>query len=350
MTDLTSDRPVLKIRGPADLIEAVPYLLGFHPRASLVLIGLGHDSGRDSDSVTITARVDLAEVISSDRLVDDTVRAVARSGATGVVVVVFDAESTPSRTADLPWRTVVDAVDESAERAGLALLDALLVTSDRWWSFVCGDVGCCSPDGQLLEGPSSAAAAAATYAGLVALPNREQLALVLTPESDERRRAILPLLEAAEERAVRAILDGHSQRHVRAVKRAVFAAARDADSALFPGPTGSLLDEQAARFAAGLADISLRDAVWLAVDQRRLDGRGLWRELARRLPEPYDAPPLFLFGWAEWRAGNGVLAGIAAERALASDPGYTAAELLLAALNHGLDPHRTPRLRMPRSA
>ena len=265
MTELTSDRPVLKIRGPADLIEAVPYLLGFHPRASLVLIGLGHDSGRDSDSVDhCPGRPGRGD--PSDRLVDDTVRAVARSGATGVVVVVFDAESTPSRTADLPWRTVVDAVDESAERAGLALLDALLVTSDRWWSFVCGDVGCCPPDGQLLEGPSSAAAAAATYAGLVALPNREQLALVLTPESDERRRAILPLLEAAEERAVRAILDGRSQRHVRAVKRAVFAAARDADSALFPGPTGSLLDEQAARFAAGLADISLRDAVWLAVD------------------------------------------------------------------------------------
>jgi hypothetical protein len=105
-----------------------------------------------------------------------------------------------------------------------------------------------------------------------------------------------------------------------------------------------------ARLAAGLADIAVRDSVWLAVDQRRLDGRALWRELARRAPEPYDAAALFLFGWAEWRAGNGVLAGIAAERALASDPGYTAAELLLGALRQGLDPRRTPRLRMPKSA
>ena len=67
--------------------------------------------------------------------------------------------------------------------------------------------------------------------------------------------------------------------------------------------------------------------------------------MARRLPGPYDAAPLFLFGWASWRAGNGALAGIAAERAVTSDPAYSAADLLLAALSRGLDPRRLPRLR-----
>jgi len=95
---------------------------------------------------------------------------------------------------------------------------------------------------------------------------------------------------------------------------------------------------------------AFQDETSRGVDQGRLDGRALWRELARRLPPPYDAAPLFLYGWASWRDGRGPLAGIAAERALASDPDYTAAELLLGALQQGLDPHRTPRLRMPRSA
>jgi hypothetical protein len=41
---------------------------------------------------------------------------------------------------------------------------------------------------------------------------------------------------------------------------------------------------------------------------------------------------------------------MAARRALASQPGYTAAELLLSAIGQGLDPFRTPRLRLPARA
>jgi hypothetical protein len=54
--------------------------------------------------------------------------------------------------------------------------------------------------------------------------------------------------------------------------------------------------------------------------------------------QPYDATPLFLAAWRCYRDGNGVLAGIAAERALASDPGYGAASLLSAAVAHGVPP------------
>jgi hypothetical protein len=69
----------------------------------------------------------------------------------------------------------------------------------------------------------------------------------------------------------------------------------------------------------------------------------LWRRLATSLPAPYDAAPLFLFGWASYRDGNGALARIAADRALDSDPYYTAADLILAALSQALDPHQLPR-------
>jgi Domain of unknown function (DUF4192) len=99
------------------------------------------------------------------------------------------------------------------------------------------------------------------------------------------------------------------------------------------------------RFAVGLIEISIRDALWLAIDQERLDGRAFWLQLLQRLPAPYDSAPLFLFGWATWRDGNGTLAAMAAQRALTSDPGCTAAELLLSAITNGLDPFRTPKLR-----
>ena len=68
------------------------------------------------------------------------------------------------------------------------------------------------------------------------------------------------------------------------------------------------------------------------------------RQLLTRLPPPYDAPPLFLFGWQQWRSGNGALAAMAAERARRSNPQYTGASLLLDILDAGMDPRGTPTL------
>jgi hypothetical protein len=40
-----TERPTLRIRSPHDAVSAVPYLLGFHPSDSVVVIVLGGASG-----------------------------------------------------------------------------------------------------------------------------------------------------------------------------------------------------------------------------------------------------------------------------------------------------------------
>ena len=112
--------------------------------------------------------------------------------------------------------------------------------------------------------------------------------------------------------------------------------------------TVDLPGETLAGFGAALRRTAVRDDVWSAADAGRFDGRDLWRDLARRLPGPYDAAPLFLYAWTSWRQGDGALANIACERVLASDPGYSAADLLLAALSQAVDPRRLPPMRVPR--
>src|SRR5262249_24197953 len=157
--------------------------------------------------------------------------------------------------------------------------------------------------------PPSEFAAAATFDGVVALPDRAALAALLAPEPDDERAALDPLIAAAENDAVQQTIDGQARRWEVSVKRALFRAAREADEADdLAGAPGEVV----ARFGAALAVISIRDALWLAIDDGRLDGRALWRDLSRRLPSPYAAGPLFLYGWAAWRAGDGALAGIAA--------------------------------------
>ena len=335
-----SAEPALHITDVADLVAAVPYLLGFRPTESIVLVALR------AHEVAVTIRVDLTAATSGDggcAAIDDAVVAAVRSGADAFVGVVFS--DRPVRRERMPHRSVVEALGAAAAEVGRPLLDVFVVRRSRWWSFVCVDSGCvaCTDEGDAVDELSSPVAAAATYAGLVALPTRDDVVALLEPLPTRDR--LDPLIAEHENAAMQAALDGHGQRDQRAAKRAIFAAARAAD-----GGRVAVSDERAARFAVALSSPAVRDPVWLAVDGGRLDGRELWRDLARRVPSPYDAAPLFLTGWAAWRSGNGVLAGIAAERALASDPSYSAADLLLGALAQAVNPFSMPRLRAPRTA
>jgi Domain of unknown function (DUF4192) len=324
-----------RISGPGELLQAVPYLLGFHPADSLVLVGL-HDG-----HLVVTARLDLADV-DVPGVVQHALEAMTRGGTTSLLAVIYDESASPGAALPVDLTRLVPA----AEAVDCDLLEVLVVAGQRWWSLLCAEPDCCPADGHELPREPSAFTTAATYEGVVALPDRAALAAVLDPAPDAERAALHPLIAAAQDTAAAAARDGQAARHERSVKRALFSAARESSA---PGWT-PLDNADVARFGSALRTIALRDAVWMAIDDGRLDGRPLWRDLARRLPAPFDAAPLFLFGWAAWRAGDGTLAGMAADRAVAGDPGYSAADLLLAALARGIDPRRLPKMRLPRSA
>jgi hypothetical protein len=331
----STGREVHRLRGPGELIQAVPYLLGFHPRHSLVLVGL------DGGCITITARLDLADA-ATPGTVEHTLHALRGAGSTALVAMVYEDDA---RAADSASRaaaeTLADVVEDAGEAVECTVLDSLLVAAGRWWSLRCQVEECCPASGRPIPDAPSAFAAAATYSGVVAMPDREAVAAALDPLPAAERARLDESLSVAEDTAVQAALDGRRRAWLRRLKRDLFAAARSCED-----PKWSRADDaDAARFAVALGETEIRDAVWLAVDDGRLDGRPLWRDLARRLPSPYDAAPLVLFGWAAWRAGDGTTSRMAAERALLSDPGYTAADLLLAAVSCAVDPRTFPKLR-----
>jgi hypothetical protein len=326
--------PIQRISGPEELLQAVPYLLGFHPADSLVLVGL------DGKRVTVSARLDLADVVFGGARY--TLTALAECGSTSVIGVVYDhAVSADDCYDERPWQDLVLDIEVEADALGCRLDDAVLVSGNRYWSLMCSDFTCCPREGREVEHAGSAFSAAATYAGLVALPDRAALVTMLDPLPDDDRNALVDAIGRVEYESVRLTIHGGGARYERAAKRAVFAAARASEAPDWHGTS----DADVSRFAAALRITPIRDAVWMAIDDRRIDGRPLWRDLGRRLPSPYDAPPLFLYGWASWRHCEGALARIAADRAVLSNPDYTAADLLLAALNQVVDPRRMPRLR-----
>lgn len=353
---------MLRLHHADDLVEAIPYLIGFRPRDSVVLVGIEGGSGDTAacgGRVRITVRMDIADLcapvavrghakaafdvgdgtdvvdgthaddpadldLGADAGADEGARraasAIHRAGATAVVGVVFADSSATVEGADEAGHRAVRA----CVQAGLELGDLVLVAGSAITGVAPKNV----------QRVTSRVAAEATYAGLVAREDRHELVELLTPEPAVVRVRLGPALDA-EQRLVSGI-DADGRRRRRSAIRALFAATR---------ALAVVDDTRLVRFGAALSTTEVRDACWLAVEAGRVDGEGLWRELGRRLPAPYDAAPLFLFGWQRWRHGDGVLAGIAARRALDSDSDYTAATLLQLAVTDGLDPFRTPRLR-----
>ena len=83
----------------------------------------------------------------------------------------------------------------------------------------------------------------------------------------------------------------------------------------------------------------MRDALWaLITPDNARDMVGLWSHVVRCAPPSMSPPSLSLAGFASWLSGDGALALIAAERALAIDPHYTLAGLLLKMLEGGVPP------------
>jgi hypothetical protein len=86
-----------------------------------------------------------------------------------------------------------------------------------------------------------------------------------------------------------------------------------------------------------LSSLPVRDLAWQAIttEQPHLT---LWTDVTRRADPALVPAPASLLAFTAWRAGDGALAGLALDRALAADPSYSVAQLLRDALRQGLPP------------
>jgi hypothetical protein len=331
----THDESKIRVSSPGDLVELVPYLLGFGPTESLVVIGLAiEESGRGR--VTVSARADLPDGDDIASTARQMISAIQRQpGSTQVALLLFsDADHDRLR----PLAQTAAAL---AQGAGLEVLDLLLVDAERWWSLQCEEPGCCPPEGTPRTGDSRVAAEA-VLAGLAPLTDRAELGRVFEP--------IEPALDLtsalARGRARREAADPIGRGRRLATDMALFhAEARR----LVDDPDRKLTAGQLARLGVALTEIKFRDEIWMhGVDDLSLDGaEPVLRQLMTRLPGRFRAAPLFLYGWLQWRRGemgSGTRASMAADKALEADPGYSAAKLLDTAVQYGMNPRTTPLL------
>jgi hypothetical protein len=331
----------VRLSDPGEIAAAVPQLLGFRPTESVVLIGLG---GRSGNRVGLTVRVDIPPPEHAGEIAGVLVRSIRTDRARAVVVALVS--EAPDEAAGplpafrpgggLPHRPLLRELTLALTAAGLAVRDALLVRSGRWWSYDCSEP-CCAPGrGTALPGGVTALEAAAVAGGVVVENSR----------TDLERRLEDPLGRPATREAC---LRWAGERWAQAAERGWTAVADDAWDAVEeavaacrPGAgtaTTRLTDDLVARVVWGLRDTAVRDRVLeLALTAEPSALEELWTECTRRAPVPLDAAPATLLAVSAWLRGDGAMANIALERALDSDPDYRLAALLAAALARCLSP------------
>lgn len=319
--------PKLSVRSTTDLLAAVPYLLGFHPSESVVVIAFR------GPRVVFAARGDLPDPASAElgpqAAAAHIAAVVARQGADAATVIGYG----PAERVT-PFVTEVGTALESR---GVRVIDTLRVTDGRFWSYVCDDPGCCPPEGTPFDPSTSHIAAAATLAGQVALPDRATFVRRLDPVTGPARESMSRATERAEERLATLLTaapaaDRLSGRTLRVVGTAAVREAMDRHR-----DGCRLTDDELAWLSVLVSHVVVRDYAWERIGDEPWHVE-LWTDVVRRAEPQLVAAPASLLAFAAWRIGHGALANLAVERALACDPGYSMAQLMSEALQRGLPP------------
>ena len=104
--------------------------------------------------------------------------------------------------------------------------------------------------------------------------------------------------------------------------------------------------DDAAWLTLVLLDLRIRDDAWARMDPAYRDEHlRLWTDITRLARPGYVAPAASLLAFVAWQQGNGALANVALDRALADNPQYSMAILLREVINAGTSP-RQARLPM----
>lgn len=347
-----SDRPVLSVREPRDVVALVPYQLGFIPQDSLVLVSFRGRAGE----LGLVLRADLADVVTGDpRRADEVAAYLETDGADRAVAVVY----LDDPLAGVPgW---LDVLDDALAGRGVDLVDCWQVDRTSFRSVLCRGQGCCPAQGWPLEhAESSVVSAHMVGLGRSPAASRAELLPDLAPAPEAARRRVAARVRRA---TVAPVGPTARLRHLRAWRRCLAEGAvdeasaagvlaalddpwtRDAVVLTLAGADDVVVDELALCGPTERTDEALDQLFGAAsgpalspVDDVLRPGREVLLAVARLAQGPRRADPLAVLAWASWWSGDGALANDLADAALRSRRDHGLAGLVADALCTGTPP------------
>ncbi|MCE0488145.1 DUF4192 domain-containing protein [Ornithinimicrobium sediminis] len=355
---MTTD--TITLTSPDDILAAVPFVLGFHPTDSAVVLCL-HDN-----RLVLTQRIDLPAPAHAHGAAGALLPTIRSSDAHKVILLGY--ESTPDSS-----RPVLEALAALLDQdTDITVLDRIVVRDGRWWSVDCPDPGCCPPEGTPLPAPVDASHITAEFVGAGMTPLRDRDVLARSVEPGPRADAVADLVDV-----LLAVDPDSDSGDVDSQDELLAAWARILTPDRVPAPVSPI---DATLAAVSLKDVTVRDGLvaWLtpgllpadlvsdtvrditahldrvwastceataATDPREPEGvvhrrrQARLVELCSCLPDPMATPSLTVLASLAWWRGDGATARVALDRALRADPDYRLAQLLVRVVELGIHPH-----------
>ena len=291
------------------------------------------------DRIRVTLRYDLPDPPEPDLVTDLAAHAVSvltGQRLTAAVAVGYGPEALVTPVA----RELRDA----ARQAGIDVREILRVQDGRYWSYMCANQACCPPAGVPFDtaaaDPAEARALAAV--GEQVLAGRAALAAQVAPLGGITGESMRQATRRAERHVTQLLGQVRRSGRLGAARRMIAAeglAAVGAMIARYRDGGRFTSDDEIARITVALRDLRVRDDAWARMDPAHAPAyRRLWTDVVRRAQPGYVAAPAALLAFVAWQSGDGALANVALDRALADNPRYSMALLLREALDSGAPP------------
>ncbi|MGI5132657.1 DUF4192 domain-containing protein [Pseudonocardia sp. CA-107938] len=324
-----------QVGSPGELVAALPGLLGFHPRASVLAVALRGPTRH----IELVVRSDLPDPRPDPERLDDfathLVAALMRAAPDAAAIVVVPEEHVEP-DGDPPWSAAVTALTERLREVGIPLHSALWASGTR-----AGDtLGCyerCRCRDEVPQGAAGAFAAGAALGGIVVHDDREALLELVEP--------VDPLRLEHREQLIAAAIDQYAATGGAPEPSTGWAVVAEALADAARG-TLTIDDERAVALAVALGSTEVVGAaiVRMAVlaregaEQERAAAEQLWAALTRESPEPEAAAAASLLAVSALLRGDGALANVALDRAEEAWPGYLLSSRLRAVAALGVRP------------
>jgi len=314
-----------ELTSPHDLLAAVPFMVGYHPKDSLVVMAL-----KDS-KVAMAMRVDFPDSENMASVSATIAGHLTRESADEAIIVGY----LPSDDLDTDPLAVARSI---ITLQGIAVKECIVVSGGRFRSNLCADAQCCPPEGNPVPEILDSRVTAEQVAAGNPLPYLDL---------DEMKRSIAALpVDKELVRIIKSIPEiDYSSEDVTQLQRAganainemaiIFSRAqRIEDKNLIALVLVRLLDLQVRDYAMGMTTTETSDQLW-----------DMWRWLMRTAPVGYVAPVAVIFATMSYERGDGALAQRALDRAMVDSPGYQMAKLLRRTFAAGWPPSAFTQMR-----
>ncbi len=337
---VSATRPPLTISSVSGLVSCAPYLIGFTPRQSLVLVFLTSPPCR---RVAVTLRMDLladdADRADLDAAVAHLADSLERAEYFQVDLHQAHLLVFSGTAARLPARAFVARVMEVLELSEIACGEVVATDGNRIWQYAPVDGNDRAGGEPVDQDEALEVAFEMVAAGVGFVDSRDQLARALEVEPC-RRVSEEDLAAARRDRDAASATQMGAMRWRRAAENSLIAAMRQ-------GFDESVPPADVARWALALAESRVREPVMYRLlimtgakgrRDRLADARSWLCGMVTMLSGPECAPVAATLAAIAWQGGDGAFARIAAEHALATDPNNRLAALIATACVSGMPP------------